>query len=260
MGRIYILLAGMSFLLALPTQAQQPATDTSSAAEQRLSKTQMEDITRIARQVTRGVLDIPSEQPPTAEQQALIERVTRTLVEDAQTFQVQQQREKAKKEERAELITSIVLNVAKGIAIIIALLVLRAIIGAIGRGVEMEAPETPIGVFIAANTEADAERIGRTLIEEHLAARGTLTPQIRSLFRVEEEILDKPKVLLTLKTIRGNLPPIIGRVEELQPDDVPEIIALPKSLISDPDLDWVKEPAGRKPEKKRWWPWGGKKG
>ena len=46
--------------------------------------------------------------------------------------------EKRQAEERDELITAVVLNVGKGIAIIIALLVLRAIIGAIGLGVARE--------------------------------------------------------------------------------------------------------------------------
>ena len=104
--------------------------------------------------------------------------------------------EKRQKEERDELITSIVLNVAKGIAIIIALLVLRAIIGAIGRGVAreeeiaMEAqreleedeaaeelPETPheiilgrIALLISERPE-DAAKLIRTMLIEDAQSR-----------------------------------------------------------------------------------------
>ena len=103
---------------------------------------------------------------------------------------------KRKSEEREQLITSIVLNVAKGVAIVIALLVLRAIIGAIGRGVAreeeiaMEAqreledeaaveeiPETPhelllgrIAQLISERPEDAAKLIRTMLIED--AARG----------------------------------------------------------------------------------------
>ena len=107
-----------------------------------------------------------------------------------------QQEQKRKTEERDELVTSIVLNAAKMIAIVIALLVLRAIIGAIGRGVareeeiameaqreleeetEMEElPETPheiiLGRIAQLITERpeDAAKLIRTMLIEDAAQR-----------------------------------------------------------------------------------------
>lgn len=113
-------------------------------------------------------------------------------VEDIQ-FKKEQKR---KTEEREELITSIVLNAAKMIAIVIALLVLRAIIGAIGRGVARqeeiamdaqreldedeapeELPETPheiilrrIATLISERPE-DAAKLIRTMLIEDAATR-----------------------------------------------------------------------------------------
>jgi flagellar M-ring protein FliF len=104
---------------------------------------------------------------------------------------------KKQEEERDELITTIVINVAKGVAIIIALLVLRAIIGAIGRGVAreeeiaMEAqrelqeddsaeelPETPHEIILGriaqliSERPEDAAKLIRTMLIEDAANRG----------------------------------------------------------------------------------------
>ncbi len=86
---------------------------------------------------------------------------------------------KRKSEERNELITSIVLNVAKGIAIIIALLVLRAIIGAIGRGVAREEE-----IAMDAQRELQADDAGEELPE---------TPHEIILGRIAQLISERPE-------------------------------------------------------------------
>jgi len=91
-------------------------------------------------------------------------------------FQAEQKREA---EERNELITSIVINVAKGIAIVIALLVLRAIIGAIGRGVARE--------------EEIAMEAQRELEEEEAAEELPETPHEIILGRIASLISERPE-------------------------------------------------------------------
>lgn len=86
---------------------------------------------------------------------------------------------KRKQEERNELIMSIVLNVAKGIAIVIALLVLRAIIGAIGRGVAREEE-----IAMEAQRELAADDAGEELPE---------TPHEIILGRIAQLISERPE-------------------------------------------------------------------
>lgn len=81
--------------------------------------------------------------------------------------------------ERSQLITDIVLNVAKGVAIIIALLVLRAIIGAIGRGVAREEE------IAAAAVEGVAETAAAEVIPE--------TPHEITLGRIAQMISERPE-------------------------------------------------------------------
>ena len=96
------------------------------------------------------------------------------------TYDLRAQAERKRKgEERQELYTSVVINVAKGIAIVIALLVLRAIIGAIGRGVTRE--------------EEIAMEAQRELAEGEIAEELPETPHEIILGRIAQLISERPE-------------------------------------------------------------------
>ena len=105
---------------------------------------QQQLIAYVAHHVAQSVLS--GDDALNADQMAMVERITSQLIQEIDHFKTEQA---LQKEERDELITSIVLNVAKGIAIVIALLVLRAIIGSIGKGVRAESADTPMAVLDA---------------------------------------------------------------------------------------------------------------
>ena len=86
---------------------------------------------------------------------------------------------KRQKEERDELITSVVLNIGKAIAIVIALLVLRAIIGAIGRGVAREEE-----IAMEAQRELEDDEVSEELPE---------TPHELLLGRIAQLITERPE-------------------------------------------------------------------
>jgi flagellar M-ring protein FliF len=87
--------------------------------------------------------------------------------------------QKRKSQEREALVTNILINVAKGVAIVIALLVLRAIIGAIGRGVARE--------------EEIAMEAQRELAEEDVAEELPETPHEILLGRIAMLITERPE-------------------------------------------------------------------
>jgi periplasmic divalent cation tolerance protein len=136
----------------------------------------------------------------------------------------------------------IILNVGKAIAILIALLVTRAIIKAIGRGVRKEDPEAPFGVYITTKTEDEARSIASTLVEEHLASDAKILPGIRSIYAWEGKTEDASETLLLLKTVLASIPRLISRAEELHTYNVPDIVALPIHKTHSDMADWVREP------------------
>jgi uncharacterized protein involved in tolerance to divalent cations len=217
-------------------------------AEREVLKGQEKTIARIVQGVARGVLDLPPGVELSHEQEETIERITRSLVKDVAVFREAELSQKGHSKQRSELVRRIVLNLGKAIAIVIALLVLRAIIGAIGRGVAAEDPGATMNVFITAASEEEAEGIGRDLIGDHLAARGTIASPVREIARKGDRVEEFVGVLLALKTTQANVPAIIGHVVERTNAPVPEIVALPHAPGQDPDLDWV-----RKSDPQPWW-------
>ncbi len=96
-----------------------------------------------------------------------------------------------------------------------------------------------IVVLITAGSEAEAARIARALVEEHLAACVNVVPGIRSFFFWEAKVQAVEEHLLVCKSRRELLQQIIDRVKNLHSYSVPEIIALPIAAGSSDYLDWV---------------------
>jgi periplasmic divalent cation tolerance protein len=78
-------------------------------------------------------------------------------------------------------------------------------------------------------TAPDAEWLAeftRRLVEDRLCASGHLIEQIRSVYRWQGDIYDKPEARVALKTRNALLPNIIERVNAEHPYEVPSVIAL----------------------------------
>lgn len=96
-------------------------------------------------------------------------------------------------------------------------------------------------VFVTTPDGVVAESIGRTVVDENLAACAKILPGIRSMYRWEGEIVDTAEVLLLLKTTAARVEALRARVVELHPYDVPEFLAVDVSSAHAPYLDWMRE-------------------
>jgi periplasmic divalent cation tolerance protein len=64
------------------------------------------------------------------------------------------------------------------------------------------------------------------LVEERLAACGTLLPGATSIYRWQGAVEEAQEVQIILKTTTENVTKLIARVTEIHPYEVPEIICL----------------------------------
>lgn len=213
---IYILFA---FLSTQAIQAQEPP----------LNEDHVASITRIVRHVTKGIT-APNQEILTPEQETLITQISQQLIQDAAIYHAEREQLKSKHEKRDELITAIVINVGKAIAIVIALLILRMIIRAIGRGAAVESADTPLGVIITTRTIEEANVLGKQMIEQNLATGGSITPTTQSLYRKDDKAYAAPEAMLMLKTTNEHLKEIVAQTETSS-TSTPEIIALSRSII-----------------------------
>jgi len=100
------------------------------------------------------------------------------------------------------------------------------------------APDARIVLTTAANPE-EASELGRTLVEEQLAACATLVPAVQSIYRWEGRIAYSAETLLLLKTVLDRLPALESRLFELHSYQVPEFLVLPVEAGGRSYLDWL---------------------
>jgi periplasmic divalent cation tolerance protein len=82
-----------------------------------------------------------------------------------------------------------------------------------------------------------ARKIGRTLVEEKLAACVNLVPQVESIYQWKGAVETASEVLALIKTVIGKYQALESRLRELHPYEVPEIISF---RIDSGLLDYVR--------------------
>jgi periplasmic divalent cation tolerance protein len=98
-----------------------------------------------------------------------------------------------------------------------------------------------IVVLVVASSQEEAEKIGKILVEEKLAASANIIPSLRSFFFWKKEFYDIPEALLILNTKKSLFEKITKRTKELHSYEIPEIIALSILFGSSDFLHWIKE-------------------
>ena len=105
----------------------------------------------------------------------------------------------------------------------------------------MTADDRFIVVFITAPNAEEAEAIAEKLVEERLAACVNIVPGCRSVYRWEGKIEHDEEVLMVVKSARDSFADLEKRVLELHPYDVPEVIAVDVTGISDGYLAFLRD-------------------
>lgn len=96
-------------------------------------------------------------------------------------------------------------------------------------------------VFTTLASAGDATEIGRTLVDENLAACAQVVPGLTSIYRWEGMLRHDEEVLLILKTTEATWPLLRDRLAELHPYETPELVAIPVAHASYDYLAWVRE-------------------
>ena len=99
-------------------------------------------------------------------------------------------------------------------------------------------PAARIVLTTTANPD-EAARLGRTLVEERLAACATLIPAVQSIYRWKGEIESSTETLLLLKTGPEQLAALEARLHELHTYETSEFLVLDVAAASHPYLDWL---------------------
>lgn len=82
-------------------------------------------------------------------------------------------------------------------------------------------------VLVTCPTGEEARTIARALVSEKLDACVNISSPIRSIYRWQGKLADKPEVLLVIKTSRPLFDRVRRTVEKLHSYQVPEVVCLP---------------------------------
>ena len=96
-------------------------------------------------------------------------------------------------------------------------------------------------VLSTIDTAENARRIANILVDERLAACVSILPPVTSIYRWEGELHEAPELQLIIKTATDRVEALVGRLQELHPYEVPEILALPVSQGLGSYLDWLRD-------------------
>lgn len=101
-----------------------------------------------------------------------------------------------------------------------------------------------VSVYAIFADAAEAERIGRTLIEERLAACINILGPIRSIYRWQGGVDSADEVAAILKTRHDAADALIARIAALHSYDVPCIVTWPVNKLLGAYADWVDDSVG----------------
>ena len=95
-------------------------------------------------------------------------------------------------------------------------------------------------IYMTAGSKAEAQKIGKALVESRLAACVNILDNMQSIYRWEEEIQQDQEVVLIAKTTDSLLSPLIEKVIALHSYDCPCIVSLPILDGYPPFLKWIQ--------------------
>jgi len=110
--------------------------------------------------------------------------------------------------------------------------------------VSSSAPEIVL-VLTTIAADADGSALGRTLVDERLAACVNVLPPMTSVYRWKGQVEQDREQQIVIKTTRDRLGALEARVRELHSYELPEFLVIAAGGGSDAYLAWVDEAVRR---------------
>ena len=81
--------------------------------------------------------------------------------------------------------------------------------------------------FSTIDSEKEAQKIAKALVESKLAACVNLIPGVTSIYEWQNEICEEREILMVIKTSAARVEELKATMEELHPYEVPELVVCP---------------------------------
>jgi periplasmic divalent cation tolerance protein len=95
-------------------------------------------------------------------------------------------------------------------------------------------------IFVTAENQEDAVRIGEEMVKAKLAACANIISGIQSIYRWKGKVVKGQEVLLMLKSTKSRYSALEKAIKGIHNYETPEIIALPVQEGLDRYIGWVR--------------------
>lgn len=95
--------------------------------------------------------------------------------------------------------------------------------------------------MVTAPSAGEARALARKLLESRVCACVNVVPAVGSLYWWEGKIEEAEEALMIIKTRTDRVEELVGKVKQLHPYTVPEVISLPLGPGNPDYLRWVTE-------------------
>lgn len=95
-------------------------------------------------------------------------------------------------------------------------------------------------LYVTAGSVDDATAIGRTLVDERLAACANVVPGTIAIYRWEGAVRQESEAVLVVKTRRDLVDAATARIAAIHDDDCPCVLAFDIAGGQAPFLEWVE--------------------
>ena len=103
---------------------------------------------------------------------------------------------------------------------------------------------TVVSVYAVFASHDEAERIGRQMVEERLAACINILPPCRSIYRWQGAVESAEEVPAILKTTSAEADRLIARIASLHSYEIPCVTVAPIDNLLAAYADWVEANVG----------------
>lgn len=98
-----------------------------------------------------------------------------------------------------------------------------------------------VSVYAVFADAEEAERIGRAVIDERLAACINILPQVSSIYRWEGEVQTAKECAAILKTTDDNAGALMTRIAAMHSYTIPCVVAWPVEKVLQSYAEWVDD-------------------
>lgn len=105
---------------------------------------------------------------------------------------------------------------------------------------------TVVSVYAVFADRDEAERIGRAVVEERLAACVNILAPCRSIYRWQGKIESADEVAAIFKTAQAEAEALVERIEALHSYDTPCVAVWPVERLAGAYGQWVEDNSGKR--------------